>query len=201
MEGSTFKTSFTSPSFFDRVKPEITTTCLQRPPFLGPIFTLCNLKLPLNNDYLSTTATNLGSLGWSLDTGLTVLSKKYYFQSSWCFLASMVRLCHIWLKGKSRSRLKRPNPFKFHLNEKMTEKLYKVDDQSHTLVYEHLRTRNSSKKLLKISMGNYMKWNIYILRRDFSYSKNFFLFFSPSSRPSRTRTNPESRSSWVKCHK
>ena len=54
-------------------------TCLQRPPFWGPIFTFCNIKLPLNNDHLSTTAWSLGSRGWSLYTGLTVvhiLSKK-----------------------------------------------------------------------------------------------------------------------------
>ena len=54
------------------VKPELTTTCLQRPPFLGPIFTFCDIELPLNNDHLSTTATNLGFRGWSLYTGLSV---------------------------------------------------------------------------------------------------------------------------------
>ena len=52
-----------------------TTTCLQRPPFWGPIFTFYNIKLPLNNDHLSITATNLGSRGWSLYTGLTVHRK------------------------------------------------------------------------------------------------------------------------------
>ena len=50
----------------------ITTTCLQRPPFLGPIFNFHNIKLPLNSDHLSTTVSNLGSQGWSLYTGLTV---------------------------------------------------------------------------------------------------------------------------------
>ena len=50
----------------------ITTTCLQRSPFGGPIVTFYNTKLPLNNDHLSTTATNLGPRGWSLFTGLTV---------------------------------------------------------------------------------------------------------------------------------
>ncbi len=50
----------------------ITTTCLQRPPFWGPIFNFYNIKLPLNNDHLSTMATNLGSRGWSLYTCLTV---------------------------------------------------------------------------------------------------------------------------------
>ena len=47
-------------------KPEQTTTCLQRPPFLGFIFTFYKIKLPQNNDHLSTTTTNIGSPGWSL---------------------------------------------------------------------------------------------------------------------------------------
>jgi hypothetical protein len=46
----------------------ITTTCLQRPLFRGPNFNFHNIKLPLNNDPLPTTATNFGSLGWSLYT-------------------------------------------------------------------------------------------------------------------------------------
>ena len=44
----------------------ITTICLQRPPFCGPVFILYSIKLPLNNDHMSTTATNLGSQVWSL---------------------------------------------------------------------------------------------------------------------------------------
>jgi len=50
----------------------ITTTCLQQPQFWGPNFNFHNIKLPLNNDHLSTTATNFGSQGWSLNTSLTV---------------------------------------------------------------------------------------------------------------------------------
>ena len=66
------------------VKPEfdnndnllwITTTSLQRPPFRVPIFTFYSITLPLNNDHLSTIATNSGSRGWSLYTGLTVYLK------------------------------------------------------------------------------------------------------------------------------
>jgi len=50
----------------------ITTTCLQQPLFWGPNFNFHNVKLPLSNDHLSTTATNFGSRGWSLYTSLTV---------------------------------------------------------------------------------------------------------------------------------
>ena len=46
----------------------ITTTCVQRPLFWGPIFTFYSIKLPLNNDHLSTTATIFGSRGWSFYT-------------------------------------------------------------------------------------------------------------------------------------
>ncbi len=46
----------------------IATTCLQRPPFWSSNFSF--YKLPLNNNHLSTTATNSGFLGWSLCTGL-----------------------------------------------------------------------------------------------------------------------------------
>ncbi len=38
----------------------ITTTCLQRPLFRGSNFNVHNIKLPLNNDHLSTTAKNFG---------------------------------------------------------------------------------------------------------------------------------------------
>ena len=51
------------------------TICLQRPPFWGPIFNVYNINLPLNNDHLSTKATNLGTRGWLLYTGLTVDEK------------------------------------------------------------------------------------------------------------------------------
>jgi hypothetical protein len=61
----------------------ITTTCLQRPLFLGPDFNVYSIDLPLNNDHLSTTATILGSRGWSLYTGLTVLLKKTFESEIW----------------------------------------------------------------------------------------------------------------------
>ncbi len=51
---------------------QITTTCLQWPLFCGPNFNFHNIKLLLNNDHLSTTATNFWSWGWSLNTGFTV---------------------------------------------------------------------------------------------------------------------------------
>ena len=38
----------------------LTTTCLQRPSFMGPVKSLLYQKWPLNNDHLSATATNLG---------------------------------------------------------------------------------------------------------------------------------------------
>ncbi len=44
----------------------ITTNCLQRPLFWYHNFNFHNVKLPLNNDHLSTMATNFESLGWSL---------------------------------------------------------------------------------------------------------------------------------------
>ena len=69
------------------LKPELTTTCLQRPPFWGPIITLYSIKLPLNNDHLLTTATSIGSRGWSLYTGLTVFHFHYetiQLSSYWC---------------------------------------------------------------------------------------------------------------------
>ena len=62
------------------------TTCLHRPLLCGPMFNFYNLQLPLNNDHLSTTATNVGSRGLLLNTGLTVLSIvlkiTYYWNSS-----------------------------------------------------------------------------------------------------------------------
>ncbi len=39
----------------------IATTCLQPPRFWGPILSCYNMKLPPNNDHLSTTATNFGT--------------------------------------------------------------------------------------------------------------------------------------------
>ncbi len=50
----------------------MTNTCLQWPLFWGPDFNFHNIKLLLNNNNLSTTATNFGSRGWSLYTSLTV---------------------------------------------------------------------------------------------------------------------------------
>jgi len=43
---------------------------------LGPNFNFHNIKLPMNNAQLSTTATNFGSQGWSLYTSLTVDKSK-----------------------------------------------------------------------------------------------------------------------------
>ncbi len=69
--------------FKHTVKPELTTTSKKtnknkkRPPFWSPNFDLHNINLLLNNDHLSTTATNFGSQGWSLCTGLTVLLKYF----------------------------------------------------------------------------------------------------------------------------
>ncbi len=57
----------------------ITTTRLQRPLFRGSNFNFHSIKLPLNNDHLSTTATHFGSRGWSLYTGLTVLQNVFYY--------------------------------------------------------------------------------------------------------------------------
>ncbi len=50
----------------------ITTTCLLWPSFWSPNYRFYNINLPLNNNHLSTTATNFGSRGWSLYAGLTV---------------------------------------------------------------------------------------------------------------------------------
>ena len=52
----------------------ITTTCLQQPQCWGLFFNLYSIKLPLNNDHLSTTATYLGFRlpSWLLYTGVTV---------------------------------------------------------------------------------------------------------------------------------
>ncbi len=55
----------------------IATTCLQRPSFWSPNLSLYNTTLPLNNDHLSTTATNLGFQGWSLYTSLNVIEPRY----------------------------------------------------------------------------------------------------------------------------
>ena len=64
----------------------ITITWLQRPQFLGTIFTLFSIKLPLNNDHLSTTTTNSGSREWSLYTGLTV------YEHLWNNIPDMAKL-------------------------------------------------------------------------------------------------------------
>jgi hypothetical protein len=60
----------------------ITTTCLQWPLFWGPNFNFHIVKLPLNNDHLSTTATNFGSQGWSLYISLTVLLVLFHEQKT-----------------------------------------------------------------------------------------------------------------------
>ncbi len=53
-------------------KPELTTNCLQRPLFWGSFSSVSSLTVPLNNDPLPTTATILGTRGWSLYSGLIV---------------------------------------------------------------------------------------------------------------------------------
>ncbi len=56
----------------------IMTTCLQQPPFWGPSFNFYNIKLSVNSDHLSTTASNLGSRRWSLYTVLAIYTKPSY---------------------------------------------------------------------------------------------------------------------------
>ena len=65
----------------------IATTCLQQPLFWGPIFNFQNIKVPLNNNHLSTAATTFGSRGWWLYTDLTVLIFRialHFFKSLPC---------------------------------------------------------------------------------------------------------------------
>jgi len=50
------------------------TTSQQQPTVWNPNFSFYNTKLPLKNDYLSTTATHLGFQGWSLCTALTSIA-------------------------------------------------------------------------------------------------------------------------------
>ncbi len=71
------------------VNDHLRMSCLQRPLFLGRNFSLCNTKLPLNNDQLSTTTTNFGSRGWSLYTSLTVF-KASYGEKVWLYLILFV---------------------------------------------------------------------------------------------------------------
>ncbi len=63
----------------------IATTCLQLPLFWIPNLGLYNIKLPLNNDQQTTTATNSGFRRWSLYTCLTVvkneLSRRFVVKS------------------------------------------------------------------------------------------------------------------------
>jgi hypothetical protein len=69
------------------IKPVQTTTSKERPlayrgdHFLSPNSGPYKINLLLNNDHLSTTASNLGSRGWSLNIGLTelFLKKKMWF--------------------------------------------------------------------------------------------------------------------------
>jgi len=59
----------------------ITTTCLQRPEFWGPNFNFHNIKPPLNNGHLSTTATNFEFQGWSLYT--SVHESRLFLKEPW----------------------------------------------------------------------------------------------------------------------
>ncbi len=61
-------------NFWHKVKPAPTTTSEQRRLIWRPIFRLKSTKKPLNSDYMSTTATLLGSRGWSLYSSLTVFA-------------------------------------------------------------------------------------------------------------------------------
>ena len=75
---------------------ELTITCLLRPPFRGPIFNFYNIKLPLDNDHLSTTDTTFGSQRWSLYTGLTVhfINKNFlFFKWKWMFDRNYMVYC------------------------------------------------------------------------------------------------------------
>ncbi len=71
----------------------ITATCLQRPLFERPNFNYFNIpRLTLNNDHLSTTASVLGSQGWPLYTGLTVVSILF----SWTNFYEDPLRSHLW---------------------------------------------------------------------------------------------------------
>ncbi len=76
------------------VKPNdhlrIATTFLQRPLFWSPIFCFYETNISLNNNHLSTTATNLGSQGWSLYTGLTVHVNQTNFGSLYIWVNNSV---------------------------------------------------------------------------------------------------------------
>ncbi len=57
----------------------IATTCQQRPPFWSPNLILFNMEVPLNNDHMAATATNLGSLRWSFPKGIKTSATKTYY--------------------------------------------------------------------------------------------------------------------------
>ena len=82
--GST-KSKYSQIWFNDNLR--ITTTCLQRPQFWGSNFNFYNTKLPLNNDHLSTTATNLGPKGgrytqvWLYSLYPYYVSPKYFSET------------------------------------------------------------------------------------------------------------------------
>jgi len=72
------------------------TTYLQRPLFCGPIFLVYSIKVPLNNDHLSTTAIIFGSQGWPLYTGLTVHLNHFKRLVTFSWFEGMLCCC-CWL--------------------------------------------------------------------------------------------------------
>ena len=62
---------------------QITTTYVQRPPFLGPVFNIYIIKVALNNDHLSAI---LGSQGWSLYISLTVCTLIIFHENKYIFM-------------------------------------------------------------------------------------------------------------------
>jgi len=62
------------------VKPELTTISvikLQWPLFWSPNFSFYNANLPLDNEHLSTTATDVWSQGWLLCSGVNFINVKH----------------------------------------------------------------------------------------------------------------------------
>jgi hypothetical protein len=66
-----------------KARPELTLPCVysdqlsKAPNNYVPSFIVCDIKVPLNNDHLSTTTTYFGFQGYSMNTNLNVLWDKY----------------------------------------------------------------------------------------------------------------------------
>ncbi len=98
---------------------QIATTCLKLPPFCSPNICYYNRDLTLINNHLSTTATNLGSRGWSLYTDLTVFVVNIVIKGSkgwnnW-YQKNFVTLMQLTFHRPLFSR------FYFHLSDKNIE--------------------------------------------------------------------------------